>query len=146
MAPDGRLSRRKPGHVAPFVYTGVQILSPRVLVVTLSEFGRTNKQNAANPSSAGTDHGGSAPQFVIGSAVQGGIHGEYPTLDDPELDNDLRMTFDFRDLYGTILERWLNVSASDIGPGPGKLFAATPDPDDLGQSYTAYTPIPFLLP
>lgn len=120
--------------------------SQKVIIVTLSEFGRTNKQNATNPSAAGTDHGGSAPQFVIGSAVQGGIHGEYPTLDDPELDDDMRMSFDFRDLHGTILERWLNVSAADIGPGPGKLFAATPDPDDLGQSYTSYTPIPFLLP
>jgi len=32
MAPDGRLSRRKPGYIAPFVYTGIQILSPRLLV------------------------------------------------------------------------------------------------------------------
>lgn len=31
MAADGRLSRRKPGHVAPFVFTGVQIMSPRLL-------------------------------------------------------------------------------------------------------------------
>lgn len=32
MAADGRLARRKPGHVAPFVFTGVQIMSPRLLV------------------------------------------------------------------------------------------------------------------
>jgi uncharacterized protein (DUF1501 family) len=119
-------------------------LSDKVMIVTLSEFGRTNRQNASNANTAGTDHGGSAPQFVIGSSVAGGIHGEYPTLSDPELWNDLRMTYDFRDLYGTILERWLNVSASDIGPGPGKIFAATPTADWLGQSYTGYTPIPFL--
>lgn len=31
MTADGRLSRRKPGHVAPFVFTGVQIMSPRLL-------------------------------------------------------------------------------------------------------------------
>lgn len=42
MAPDGRLSRRKPGHVAPFVYTGVQILSPRVLVDPPTEIFSTN--------------------------------------------------------------------------------------------------------
>ncbi|RXR31091.1 nucleotidyltransferase family protein [Sphingobium fluviale] len=42
MAPDGRLSRRKPGHVAPFVYTGVQILSPRVLVDPPAEIFSTN--------------------------------------------------------------------------------------------------------
>ena len=42
MAADGRLARRKPGHVAPFVYTGVQILSPRVLVDPPSEVFSTN--------------------------------------------------------------------------------------------------------
>ncbi len=121
-------------------------LSSKVLIVTLSEFGRTNRQNAAAANTAGTDHGGSSVQFVVGSTVQAGIHGTYPTLSDPLLDNDMRMAFDFRDFYGTILERWLNVPSSDIGPGPGKLFAATPNPDWLGQSYNSYTPIPFLLP
>lgn len=121
-------------------------LSNRVLIVTLSEFGRTNRQNAAGESTAGTDHGRSAPQFVVGSTVQAGLHGTYPLLDDPDLNDDLRMAFDFRDFYGTILERWLNVPTTDIGPGAGKLFAATPNPDWLGHSYTTYTPIPFLLP
>ncbi|MFN2376214.1 MAG: DUF1501 domain-containing protein [Candidatus Binatia bacterium] len=121
-------------------------LSDRVLIVTLSEFGRTNKQNTNSASTAGTDHGGSSPQFVIGSTVEGGIHGTYPTLSDPQLKDDMRMAYDFRDLYGTILERWLNVPASEIGPGPGKLFAATPAMDWLGQNYTAYNAIPFLLP
>ena len=130
----------------PGELTGYQTgdLSPKVMIVTLSEFGRTNKQNAQNAGSAGTDHGRSAPQFVIGSAVNGGVHGEYPPLSDPDLDDDLRMMFDFRDFYGTILDKWLNVPVADIGPGPGKLFAATPTPDDLGQTYTVYTPIPYL--
>jgi uncharacterized protein (DUF1501 family) len=119
-------------------------ISSRVLIVTLSEFGRTNRQNNDSANSAGTDHGHSAPQMVIGSTVVAGVHGQYPPLDDPDLDDDLRMTHDFRDLYGTILERWLNVSPADIGPGPGKLFAATPTPDWLNQTYTVYTPIPFL--
>jgi uncharacterized protein (DUF1501 family) len=119
-------------------------ISNRVLIVTLSEFGRTNRQNNDSANSAGTDHGHSAPQIIVGSTVAAGLHGAYPSLDDPQLDDDLRMTHDFRDLYGTILERWLNVPASDIGPGPGKLFAATPVADWLGQTYTTYTPIPFL--
>lgn len=42
MAPDGLLARRKPGHVAPFVYTGVQILSPRVLADPPAEIFSTN--------------------------------------------------------------------------------------------------------
>jgi len=144
---------KQSGMTLPDGYTGYDTtdLSPRVIIVTLSEFGRTNRQNAAGESQAGTDHGRAAPQFVIGSTVHGpsagnAMHGTYPSLDDPDLDDDLRMAFDFRDLYGTILERWLNVPVADIGPGTGKLFATTAVPDWLGQSYTAYTPIPFLAP
>lgn len=139
---------KQSGITLPGGYSGYETgdMSPRVIIVTLSEFGRTNKQNAASPSAAGTDHGRSSVQFVVGSTVQSGIHGTHPTLDDPDLDDDMRLTYDFRDFYGTILERWLNVSPADIGPGAGKLFSATPVPDWLGQSYTAYTPIPFLLP
>jgi uncharacterized protein (DUF1501 family) len=123
-------------------------LSDRVIIVTLSEFGRTSKQNAQDINAAGTDHGRSAPQFVVGpsSLINPGIHGTYPVIADPDLDNDLRNSFDYRDFYGTILERWLNVPVSDIGPGLGKLFASTPVADWLGQSYTSYTPIPFLNP
>jgi uncharacterized protein (DUF1501 family) len=123
-------------------------LSDRVIIVTLSEFGRTSHQNAQDSNAAGTDHGRSAPQFVVGpsSLINSGIHGTYPLIQDPDLDDDLRNAFDYRDLYGTILERWLNVPTTDIGPGLGKLFAATPVADWLGQSYTSYTPIPFLNP
>lgn len=42
MTADGRLARRKPGHVAPFVYTGVQIMSPRLLVDPPAEAFSTN--------------------------------------------------------------------------------------------------------
>ena len=42
MTADGRLSRRKPGHVAPFVFTGVQIMSPRLLVDPPGEVFSTN--------------------------------------------------------------------------------------------------------
>lgn len=42
MAPDGRLSRRKPGYVAPFVYTGIQIMSPRLLTDPPEEAFSTN--------------------------------------------------------------------------------------------------------
>ena len=76
----------------------------------------------------------------------GGQYGAHPQLDDPRDDNsdDMRMLHDFRDFYGTTLERWLRVPASEIGPGPDKIFAATPEVDEDGKSYTAYTPIPFL--
>jgi uncharacterized protein (DUF1501 family) len=134
----------------PGGYTGYLTgdLSDRVLIVTISEFGRTNHQNATDPNAAGTDHGRSAPQFVVGPAslINPGVQGTFPTLTDPIIDDDQRNAFDYRDFYGTILERWLNVPTSDIGPGVGKLFATTPIPDFLGQSYTSYNAIPFLIP
>jgi len=42
--------------------------------------------------------------------------------------------------------RWLGVDAATLGPGPGKLFPATPAPDDNGDDYTAFTPVGFLAP
>lgn len=68
-----------------------------VVVVTYSEFGRRAKQNA----SSGTDHGTSAPQFIMGGSVKGGLHGVYPPLSDLE-DGDLRHTVDFRNVFATL--------------------------------------------
>jgi uncharacterized protein (DUF1501 family) len=68
-----------------------------VVLMTYSEFGRRAKQNA----SGGTDHGTSAPQFVMGGEVKGGLHGAQPSLGDLQ-DGDLRHTVDFRDVYSTL--------------------------------------------
>lgn len=70
-----------------------------VVVMTYSEFGRRAKQNA----SAGTDHGTSAPQFVMGGGVKGGLHGAYPSLADLQ-DGDLRHTVDFRNVFSTLAQ------------------------------------------
>jgi uncharacterized protein (DUF1501 family) len=68
-----------------------------VVVMTYSEFGRRAKQNA----SGGTDHGTSAPHFIMGGAVKGGLHGVYPSLSDLQ-DGDLRHTVDFRNVFATL--------------------------------------------
>ena len=68
-----------------------------VVLMTYSEFGRRARQNA----SGGTDHGTSAPQFVMGGEVKGGLHGVQPSLGDLQ-DGDLRHTVDFRDVYSTL--------------------------------------------
>lgn len=133
----------------PGGYSGYRTgnLASEVLIVTLSEFGRTMRQNAQGANSAGTDHAGSAPQFVIGGTVNGGQqYGAYPDLANPSSarSNDLRLTHDFRDFYGTILQRWLNVPTVDLGPGTGKLLPATNTPDGDGNSYTAFNAIGFL--
>jgi uncharacterized protein (DUF1501 family) len=70
-----------------------------VVVMTYSEFGRRAKQNA----SGGTDHGTSAPQFVMGGGVKGGLHGAYPSLTDLQ-DGDLRHTVDFRNVFATLAQ------------------------------------------
>lgn len=70
-----------------------------VVVMTYSEFGRRARQNA----SAGTDHGTSAPQFVMGGGVKGGLHGAYPSLADLQ-DGDLRHTIDFRSVFATLAQ------------------------------------------
>jgi uncharacterized protein (DUF1501 family) len=74
-----------------------------------SEFGRRVTQN----SSGGTDHGTAGPMFLSGGKIKGGIFGKYPSL--TELDNgDLKYTTDFRRVYATLLDRWLNADSAAI--------------------------------
>ncbi len=74
----------------------------RVLTMTFSEFGRRVAENA----SRGTDHGAAAPMFLIGGKIQPGLHGQAPDLE--KLHNgDLIHTVDFRNVYATILQNWL---------------------------------------
>ncbi|HLF71827.1 MAG TPA: DUF1501 domain-containing protein [Dehalococcoidia bacterium] len=80
-----------------------------VLVMTWSEFGRRVPENAQN----GTDHGSATPMFLIGNAVKPGLRGEPTSLSN--LDNgNLRFTTDFRSVYATVLERWLEAPADDV--------------------------------
>lgn len=77
-------------------------LGPQVLTMTFSEFGRRPAENE----SAGTDHGTAAPLFVMGSKIKGPLHGTAPDL---KLDRkqDLTYSTDFRQIYATVLDRWL---------------------------------------
>jgi uncharacterized protein (DUF1501 family) len=83
-----------------------------MLVMTYSEFGR----RAAENGSRGTDHGSSAPHFVLGGAVRGGLYGEQPATGD--LDGvDLRVKVDYRSYYNTVLRNWWGNSAAQTEPG-----------------------------
>jgi uncharacterized protein (DUF1501 family) len=58
--------------------------------------------------SRGTDHGAGSCLFVAGPGVQGGLVGRHPSLTPKDLDQgDLRYTLDFRQVYATLLDRWL---------------------------------------
>lgn len=85
----------------------------RVLVLVFSEFGRRLAENA----SGGTDHGTSAPVFLLGKAVRPGLYGSSPNLNDLE-DGDPKFAIDFRRVYATLLERWLGVPSLEILGGP----------------------------
>ncbi|HVA27293.1 MAG TPA: DUF1501 domain-containing protein [Candidatus Baltobacteraceae bacterium] len=91
----------------------------RVLTMTFSEFGRRLAENA----SRGTDHGEASPLFLIGGGVKGGMYGTLPDLSDTNMGN-LRYTTDFRDVYATVLERWLGRPSAPILGGTFQPIAA----------------------
>lgn len=80
------------------------------LVMTFSEFGRRVEQNASN----GTDHGTANNIMLFGGKLKkAGIFNEAPNLTD--LDNgDLKYKIDFRDVYATLLDKWLNINNSQV--------------------------------
>jgi uncharacterized protein (DUF1501 family) len=80
------------------------------LVMTFSEFGRRVEQNASD----GTDHGTANNIMIFGGKLKkAGIYNSAPNL--AQLDNgDLKYEIDFRDVYATLLDRWLNVNNSRI--------------------------------
>ncbi len=79
-----------------------------VTILTISEFGRTAKQNA----SLGTDHGNASTWFVIGGQVNGGIHGDWPGLmpDQLYLERFLAHTINFTDVYAELLSNHLGIA------------------------------------
>jgi uncharacterized protein (DUF1501 family) len=85
-----------------------------VMLMTWSEFGRRAEDNGSN----GTDHGTSAPHFVVGDAVVSGVHGNPPNLASLDDNGNLAIESDFRSYYGTILSDWLGADSEAIlGPG-----------------------------
>jgi len=81
----------------------------QVLTMTFSEFGRRPAENG----SAGTDHGTAAPLFVMGSKVNGGLLGQAPELV-TDVKKDLEYSTDFRGIYSSVLDKWLDVDSAKI--------------------------------
>ncbi|MEA2558753.1 MAG: hypothetical protein QOH06_257 [Acidobacteriota bacterium] len=79
-----------------------------VLLSTMTEFGRTVRENG----SGGTDHGHGSCLFVLGNQVQGGkVHGSFPGLDREILyeGRDLPVTTDFRAVFCELAGRHLGI-------------------------------------
>jgi len=87
-----------------------------VVVLTMSEFGRTVAENG----NRGTDHGHATAMLVFGGGVRGGrVYGRWPGLERQQLfeGRDLAVTTDFRDLFTEVATRHLGVPAAPIFPG-----------------------------
>lgn len=89
----------------------------RVVVLVMSEFGRTVRENGTR----GTDHGHGNFMLVLGGKVQGGrVLGTFPGLAADQLfeGRDVPVTTDFRDVLGEVCERHLNLAdAAPLFPG-----------------------------
>jgi uncharacterized protein (DUF1501 family) len=88
-----------------------------VLILTMSEFGRTARENG----NGGTDHGHAGSMFVIGGGVQGRrVHGRWPGLAPEQLNEgrDLALTTDFRAVFAEVASKHLGASKLDrLFPG-----------------------------
>ncbi len=88
-----------------------------VVVVTMSEFGRTVRQNGTG----GTDHGHANVMLVLGAPVQGGrVYGAWPGLAAGQLneERDLKVTTDFRRVLSEAAAGTLQVRAMQrVFPG-----------------------------
>ncbi|NCT75853.1 MAG: twin-arginine translocation pathway signal [Sphingobacteriales bacterium 46-32] len=81
-----------------------------VLLMTFSEFGRRVAQNA----SGGTDHGTANNMFLVGGGLQQqGLINALPNLADLD-EGDLKHQIDFKQVYATVLNNWLQADAAAI--------------------------------
>jgi uncharacterized protein (DUF1501 family) len=98
-------------------WTDLGDLGEDTVVVTMSEFGRTARENG----NRGTDHGHANVMFVLGGPVKGGkVYGRWPGLDQAQLyeGRDLALTTDFRLVLGEVVSRYLgNKDLQTVFPG-----------------------------
>ena len=107
-------------------WTDLGDLGEDTVVVTMSEFGRTARENG----NRGTDHGHANVMFVLGGPVKGGkVYGRWPGLDQSQLyeGRDLALTTDFRQVIGEAVARHMgNANLANVFPGydnqPGKFL------------------------
>ena len=90
------------------LYTDLGQRMDDVVILTMSEFGRTARENG----NRGTDHGHANCMFIMGGDVKGGqVYGRWPGLNDHQLNEgrDLALTTDFRSAVGEILAKHIGV-------------------------------------
>jgi uncharacterized protein (DUF1501 family) len=93
-------------------WTDLGALGEDTVVITMSEFGRTARENG----NRGTDHGHANVMFVLGGPVRGGrVYGQWPGLEMGQLydGRDLALTTDFRRVVGEAVARHVGNPALD---------------------------------
>ena len=119
----------------------------RTAVLTFSEFGRRVERNGSN----GTDHGTASSLLLMGAGVAGGLHGEQPSLTDLDRNGNLVASSDFRSVFATVLDRWLDADPVEVLGGsfpamdlfassPGEV-AEPPPPPVTGPAPASFTPL-----
>ena len=105
------------GQALAAFYQDLGDLMQDVTLVSMSEFGRTAKENG----NRGTDHGHANAMFVLGGDIQGGkVHGVWPGLEPEQLyeGRDLNVTTDFRDVLAELTVKHLgNLKVASVFPG-----------------------------
>ena len=88
-------------------------VSEDVLMFVFTEFGRRVKDNGS-----GTDHGCGGLALAIGDPVKGGMYSEYPSLKEGDLlEGDLQFNIDYRGVYGSMIENWLQLDPIPVVGG-----------------------------
>jgi uncharacterized protein (DUF1501 family) len=108
------------------LWTDLGDLADDTVIITMSEFGRTARENG----NRGTDHGHANVMFVMGGPVKGGrVYGQWPGLEQSQLyeGRDLALTTDFRSVLTEAVSRHLgNPKTDQVFPGyenqPGKFL------------------------
>jgi uncharacterized protein (DUF1501 family) len=88
-------------------------LQDDVTLMTMTEFGRTVKQNGTG----GTDHGRASCMFIVGNDLQGGkVHGNVKPLAVENLEDgrDLAVTTDFRSVFSEVADKHLKLSNDGV--------------------------------
>ena len=94
-------------------WNDLALLQDNVTLMTMTEFGRTVKQNG----SRGTDHGRASCNFILGNDVNGGkVHGKVDTLAVENLTDgrDLTVTTDFRSVFSEVADQHLKINKDNI--------------------------------
>lgn len=95
----------------------------KVTGMTFSEFGRRVIANT----STGTDHGSGAPVIFFGANLNGGVTGTSPVLPaTPTASTQVPLQYDFRQLYTTVMQKWMCMTPAEAQTVLNGTFATVP--------------------